>query len=122
MRGFKREHERLPAVSDPRRLKRALARLAGGGADRTDDPRETIERAVEATEDVDTAAAFVADGGLERLDAAVRSAERDGRFELARRGRRASDAFRAFRAAANGRETPARRGNDLGAEGQSTDR
>jgi hypothetical protein len=96
------------AQDDARRL---LGALAGDGPtdDGTDTPGEadeyarTIDRATSALEDVEAAATFVAEGGLEGLEAAIERAERD-LSEAATRGRSTLEAYREYRAVARGRE------------------
>lgn len=61
----------------------------------------TIERARAALDDLDAAADFVEDGGLERLEAAVSRAESDLSGSAAA-GRETLEAFRTFRAVARG--------------------
>ena len=65
------------------------------------DYRTIIERAVDATEDVEAAAAFVESVGLDRLEAAVETAEHEV-SGLAADGRAALAAFERFRAVAAG--------------------
>jgi len=58
----------------------------------TDDPfapAATVDEAVSALDDVRALAAFVDDGGIDRLRRAVATAEREGEERTARRGRRA---------------------------------
>jgi len=88
-----------------------LERLAGHGAheDGSDPPpvteyRETIERATAALENVETAAEFVDDGGLDRLETALEHAEAD-LSDCASEGREALRAYRAFQKAARGERT-----------------
>ena len=84
-------------MADPTRLKRELARLA-------DDPTNAdavIDEAARAVEDLDTATTFVETVGLARLRAAVRTADRRGDGNLARRGQRALAAFEWVRQAAD---------------------
>lgn len=107
-------------------VKAALAALASGEADRTgdsgetdpprapshedvperlpsgacaDDYRAVIERASAATDDLDAAAAFTEEIGVDALDAAVQQAEREV-SALADDGRAARSAFRRYRDAA----------------------
>jgi hypothetical protein len=63
--------------------------------------RLVIERAVAATEDIDAAAAFVESVGLDRLEAAVETAEREV-SGLVAEGREALVTFERFRVAAEG--------------------
>ncbi|MDS0281154.1 hypothetical protein [Haloarcula onubensis] len=65
------------------------------------DYRTVIERAVTATEDLDSAAAFVESVGLDGLEEAVRQAEREV-SGLADDGREALATFERFRVAAQG--------------------
>jgi hypothetical protein len=65
------------------------------------DYRAVIERAVAATDDLDAAADFVDSVGLDRLDSAVRSAEREV-SGLADDGREALATYERFRIAAEG--------------------
>lgn len=84
-------------------VKRALSALAT----RTDTARRpyaaVIDEADAARDDLRRAAGFVEAVGLDRLDEAIGDAERDGRADLAERGRVALESYRRFRAAA--RET-----------------
>jgi len=77
----------------PERVKASLRRLAGP------DDAEIVDRAAEATGDLEAAAAFVESVGLDGLRAAVEATDDPERRE---RGRRALAAFREFRAAASG--------------------
>ena len=63
--------------------------------------RAVIERAVAATEDLDAAAEFVDTVGMDRLEAAVKTAEHEV-SGLAGDGREALATFERFRAAAEG--------------------
>ncbi|MFB6223214.1 MAG: hypothetical protein ABEH86_06025 [Haloarcula sp.] len=65
------------------------------------DYRTVIERATEATTDLDAAVAFVETVGVDRLDAAVEQAEHEV-SGLADEGRAALHAFREYRDAAAG--------------------
>ena len=80
-------------------VKRALSALAT----RTDTARRpyaaVIDEADAARDDLQRAAGFVKAVGLDRLDEAIRDAERDGRADLAERGRVALESYRRFRAA-----------------------
>ena len=71
------------------------------GADRPTEYRAIIERASNATDDIDAAAAFVEEIGVTRLETAVAEAEREV-SGLADDGRVALAAFERFRAAADG--------------------
>lgn len=105
-------------------VRQALATLArtassenesAGTTARTDDHatfRETIERATVAIEDVDDAAAFVTDVGVDELERAVERADQSV-SACADDGRRALDAFRAFRDAAAGDHFHSGRGTSL---------
>jgi len=80
----------------PEAAKRTLARLA---RDQPPRARPVVEAAVAATEDVSDAADFADRIGVDRLETAVATAERNDP-DLARRGERALAAFRRFREAA----------------------
>jgi len=94
-------------------VRRALANLArstGSGSETIDAStindqsgtyHETIERACVAVEDLDTAAAFVEDDGVDELERAVERAEQSV-SACAEDGRRALAAFREFRDAVEG--------------------
>jgi len=81
------------------------SQTAAERADAVGDYRAVIERAVEATEDVEAAAAFAESVGRDRLEAAVERAEREV-SELAGDGREALETFERFRAAATGSTDP----------------
>lgn len=94
------------------RAKAALATLADGDTaqDTTSatgtvptsaDYRRVIDRAARATEDIDLAAEFVETVGLDRLEAAVETADREV-SALAAEGREALATFERFRVAAQG--------------------
>jgi hypothetical protein len=107
-------------MTDSERAKEALAALADGetGSDDTSptaerastgpragaggaDYRAVIERATEATRDIEAAAEFVETVGLDRLETAVERAEREV-SERASEGRAALATFERFRVAAAG--------------------
>jgi uncharacterized membrane protein YebE (DUF533 family) len=103
-------------MTDSERAKAALAALADGDAAEeptaTDDQqrdasgndpdyRRLIERATRATADIDAAAEFLETVGLERLEAAVETADREV-SALAAEGRDALVTFERFRVAARG--------------------
>ncbi|GAB6862374.1 hypothetical protein ACFR97_10850 [Haloplanus litoreus] len=67
-------------------VREALRRLA---TETTLDPADTVDEAVSALDDVCALAAFVEDGGPDRLDRAIDRAARAGDTATARRGRRA---------------------------------
>lgn len=88
--------------------KRVLARLAGNHstevAEESTPPTATgyggvIEEATAALEDIEAAAEFVDEGGIERLEDAVERAESD-LSERAREGRETLRTYRTFRAVA----------------------
>jgi hypothetical protein len=85
------------------------------------DHAAVVDDATAALTDVEAAAAFVEGGGMARLDAAVRAADRAGDPEIARRGRRALAALRRCRRAAADHFRPAR-GTVLGADRQPSER
>jgi hypothetical protein len=101
-------------VTDSEQVKAALAALAEGeaaedgkttasdgeGGPRAD-YRRVIERAVTAIDDIEAAAEFVDAVGLDRLEAAVATAEREV-SGLAEDGREALATFERFRVAAAG--------------------
>ncbi|WP_324663115.1 hypothetical protein [Haloarcula sediminis] len=104
-------------MTETEQVKAALAALADGETRRSPpeasggqavkdrpeptDYRVVIERAVTATEDVDAAAAFVESVGLDRLERAVKRAEREV-SGLADDGREALATFEEYRVAAGG--------------------
>ena len=88
--GDGREHG--PAPSSERTTQRTMA-------DRSAEYRRIIGRASVATDDIELAAAFVDETGLERLHAAVERAEREVSGAAAE-GREALEAFERFRLAA----------------------
>jgi hypothetical protein len=98
-------------VASTTTVKRALAALAAGRGfvptDENDD--DSVARVVAdaevAVERLDTAAAFLTDGGEVRLRRAVERAERGDRRELARRGQRVLATVERFRAAAADTDT-----------------
>ncbi|MFB6073506.1 MAG: hypothetical protein ABEJ89_00680 [Haloarculaceae archaeon] len=93
-------------MPDTEQVRAVLAALAD---DETPEPepapssdyRTVIEEGVAATRDLEAAAAFVEEGGIERLEAAVRQARREV-SDCAEPGAAALDAFREFRRAAAG--------------------
>jgi len=85
-------------------VKRALSALATRTDTATRPYTAVIDEADAAREDLHRAAGFVEAVGLDRLEEAIRDAERDGNVELADRGRAALDSYRRFRAVAGGRE------------------
>ena len=102
-------------MTDSKQAKAALAALAAGDAadetvtptteqraetDNGADYRRVIEQAVAATDDIEAAAAFVESVGVERLETAVETAEREV-SELSSAGRDALGTFERFRAAAH---------------------
>ena len=80
-------------LDDPDRARIALRRLAG------DDDATVVRRAVAAVDDLDAAAAFVEEVGLDRLEVAVEAVQEP---TLRAEGTRALSEFERFRAAANG--------------------
>jgi hypothetical protein len=95
-------------TADTERVRASLRRLAGPA------PEAVIERAIEATRDLEAAAAFAETVGTEALEAAIEATDDP---ETERRGRRALARFRRFRSAAAGGEPPDHfhrgRGTDL---------
>ena len=77
------------------------------------DHRETIETATAALEDIEAAAAFVDDGGLAALEAAVAAAERSVSAAAAD-GRETLAAYRRLAAALSGDQFHSGRGTSLG--------
>lgn len=107
-------------------IRRALARLArsSGSAPGVDDLtstgerrtfRETIDRATTATGDLDAAAAFVDEVGVEELERAVERADQSV-SGYASDGREALRAFREFRDVAAGNHFHPGRGTSLGGD------
>jgi len=86
-----------PNDPDPDGVKASLRRLADA------DERTVIERAEAATRDLEAAAEFVRQIGVDELEAAVATVEDP---DLAARGERALDRFRRFRRAAAGELDP----------------
>ncbi|MFC6756089.1 MULTISPECIES: hypothetical protein [Haloarcula] len=78
----------------------ATAQACSGGAGAATDYRAVIERAVDATGDIEAAAAFVESVGLGGLERAVERAEYEV-SGLAADGREALATFERFRAAAD---------------------
>jgi len=111
------EPERREGSATSQRHRRAQGQLTGrvpdgtatpesepGDADRSGEHatyRTVIQRAVAATDDLDAAAEFVDSVGLERLEAAVETAEHEV-SGLADDGREALATFERFRVAAEG--------------------
>ncbi|MDS0257930.1 hypothetical protein NDI56_00745 [Haloarcula sp. S1CR25-12] len=111
------EPERREGSATGQRHRRVQGRPKDSVPDRTDAPesmprnadragehatyRTVIQRAVAATDDLDAAAEFVESVGLERLEAAVETAEHEV-SGLADDGREALAAFERFRVAAEG--------------------
>lgn len=87
------EHTREGRRTEVEETKAALRQLAG------DDPEAVVDRAVAAVDDLDAAAAFVEDVGVDELARAVESTDDPA---VRHRGERALSAFRRFRAAAAG--------------------
>lgn len=87
----------LDDTPEPAKIKASLRRLAGS------DEAVVIERAAEATDDVEAAARFVETIGTGQLAAAVEATDDPA---LERRGRHALEAFRLFRRAAAGAYRP----------------
>lgn len=91
--------------TDARRLLAALASTTppDGSEDRVTttatDYRNPIDRAIDATEDLDAATAFLADNDLAELEAAIERAHRD-LSSRAEEGRAALERLREFRRAA----------------------
>lgn len=88
--GERGRDEHAPAVEE---TKAALRHLAGA------DPRSVIDRAAAAVDDLDAAAAFVEDVGVDGLARAVEATEDPA---VQARGERTLAAFKRFRAAAVG--------------------
>ncbi|WP_117592066.1 hypothetical protein [Haloprofundus halophilus] len=97
-------------MATPNEVRRALRTLAAG--ERRDDgrlprageavaeARETIREAVEASDDVESAATFFADGGVERLRDAVDVSSRAGDLAVRREGERVLALVERYRRAA----------------------
>jgi len=79
------------------------------GPDQASEYRTVIERAANATDDIEAAAAFVEGVGIGTLEIAVADAERE-LSGLAEDGREALAAFERFRAAADGSNGKRRHG------------
>ena len=103
--------------TDPATVKRALRALAdgtappveahGGSTDRspnelTEPPTAIVDRAHESLTEIESAAEFVADGGLDKLQAAIAAADRSGQHDLVRAGQRALASVQRYRRAAAG--------------------
>ncbi|WP_336022051.1 hypothetical protein [Halobellus salinisoli] len=101
--------ERTAPITDssPESVRRSLRALADGSApserpstSHVTDDRERVTAVVrdgdEATSCARAAVAFLLDGRLDELDAAVAAAERERWVEIARRGRRARATLRAL--------------------------
>lgn len=85
-------------VTEPDELRAQLARLARD--ETSEETRENVvRRAATAAEDVETAAAFAAGGGRERLATVVEADERDGNADRAARGRRVLASYDRFETA-----------------------
>ncbi|MBV0923661.1 hypothetical protein KTS45_05550 [Halomicroarcula limicola] len=91
-------------AGDRRSLARATSEreVGANGGEGFRDYRTVIERAVTATKDVEAAARFVENGGLDALESAVEQAEREV-SGLATEGRAALTAFERFRSVADDR-------------------
>jgi len=107
-------------VPDEATVKATLRALAGeASGEKRDDSipdsgyRETIERATTALDDLDAAATFVEEEGIDELEAAVEAAEQSV-SACASDGRDALEAYREFRAAAAGDHFHCGRGTSLG--------
>ncbi|PSP93222.1 hypothetical protein BRC91_10420 [Halobacteriales archaeon QS_4_62_28] len=107
-------------MSDEATVKATLRALAGETNGETRDSsipdsgyRETIERATTALDDLDAAAAFVEDGGIDELKAAVEAAEQSVSAS-ASDGLETLEAYRTFRAAAADDHFHRGRGTSLG--------
>ncbi|MFT4883052.1 MAG: hypothetical protein ACI8U4_000550 [Natronomonas sp.] len=100
---------------DPGRVKASLCRLAGP------DDATVIEQADAAVDDLQAAAEFVQSVGLDRLAAAIEATDDPTRRK---RGERALEAFRRFRAAASGEGVHFHRGRgtDLRGGAKGTNR
>ena len=83
-----------------------------------DDYRDVVATAEDAVESVDAAADFLDGDGIDRLDAAIESAEAAGDHAAARRGRRARETLTDFRAAARGDQFHSGHGTALGGGAQ----
>lgn len=99
-------------------VREALRRLATGMAL---DPTDTVDEAVSALDDVRALAAFVEDGGPDRLVRAIDRAARTGDTATARRGRRALGAIDRCRGVA-ANHFHSSRGTVLSADDQPPDR
>ena len=117
--------DRTGADGEADRARVALRRLAG------DDDATVVRRATAGVEDLEAAAAFVEEVGLDRLEVAVEAVQEP---TLRAEGTRALEAFGRFRAAAAGDLEPGDatdhptdhfrrgRGTDLRGDGQSSAR
>ncbi|WP_299237396.1 hypothetical protein [Natronomonas sp.] len=99
-------------TADTERVRASLRRLAGPA------PEVVVERAVEATGDLEAAAEFAGTVGTEALGAAIEATDDP---ETERRGRRALACFRRFRSAAAGAEPPGQEPPDHFHRGHGTD-
>ena len=99
-------------MTDPETVAEALARLANGAARPVDrgpadqEPKHVVAAAETAMGRVDTAVAFVDDGGERELRWAVEAADGSGHDEVASRGRAVLRTLSRFRDAAAA-ESPA---------------
>jgi hypothetical protein len=106
-------------VTDPADVREQLRRLARGDPVAPWNRERVLERAERASEDVEDAAAFVDDGGLQRLAGAMEADERDGNADRAARERAVLGTFERFAAACDGGSE--RTGSDDPAEGPPPD-
>lgn len=97
---------------EPARTKASLRRLAGPK------PEAIVDRAADATGDIEAASDFVGSSGLDRLAAAVAATD-DPAIEA--RGERTLEAFRQFGRAAAGEEPRSGAADDHFHRGHGTD-
>lgn len=96
-----RAKEALSALVDGETTQDSTSATDSHPAPTSADYRRVIDRATSATEDMDAAAEFVETVGLDRLEAAVETADREV-SALAAEGREALATFERFRVAAEG--------------------
>lgn len=111
----RRTFERLARTSDRARRAAEASSIHDqhGSHGSSDDYRETIRRATDAVDDVEVAARFVEEVGLDELERAVERSERSV-SACATDGRRALEAFRDVRTAASADQFRSRHTTALG--------
>lgn len=102
-------------MTEPERAKRALRDLADAGEDLR--WREHVDRASDAIDDLEAAAAYLDEVGLDSLQRAIERADRNGDDDRRDRGRAALERFEEFRAVAEGDYLQSGHGTTLTADG-----